>query len=72
MSMGVWYVESFFKEEVSICRKLEYLVVVSFNLFLGRNTAAYTHSVDAGHYVFINLSDNTVYCLPDNYIVHGM
>lgn len=35
----------------------------------GRHTQAYTHSVQAGHHVFINLHDQRVYCLPDLYEV---
>lgn len=35
----------------------------------GRSTPAYTHSVQAGHHVFINLGDGRVYCLPDGYEV---
>lgn len=35
----------------------------------GKHTHAYTHSVQAGHHVFINLSDAKVYCLPDMYEV---
>lgn len=35
----------------------------------GRHTHAYTHSVQAGHHVFINLEDGRVYCLPDSYEV---
>ncbi|GLD91522.1 hypothetical protein PINS_up021078 [Pythium insidiosum] len=35
----------------------------------GRNTHAFTHSVQAGHHVFINLQNDRIYCLPDNYEV---
>lgn len=35
----------------------------------GRNTHAYTHSVQHGHHVFINLRTCRVYCLPDSYEV---
>ncbi|CAN0023950.1 unnamed protein product [Ectocarpus sp. 12 AP-2014] len=35
----------------------------------GRNTHAYTHSVQNGHHVFINLRTCRVYCLPDSYEV---
>lgn len=38
----------------------------------GRNTHAYTHSVQHAHHVFINLRTCRVYCLPDSYEVgHG-
>ena len=30
----------------------------------GKSTQAYTHSVQAGHHVFINLHNTKVYCLP--------
>ena len=35
----------------------------------GRHTHAFTHSVQAGHHVWINLTDGRVYCLPDMYEV---
>ncbi|CAA6670153.1 unnamed protein product [Spirodela intermedia] len=33
----------------------------------GRNSHAYTHSLEAGHHVYINLQTERVYCLPDGY-----
>ncbi len=33
----------------------------------GRNTHAYTHSVNLGHRVYLNLETKKFYCLPDNY-----
>eukprot|EP00559_Dactyliosolen_fragilissimus_P008465 CAMPEP_0184864630 /NCGR_PEP_ID=MMETSP0580-20130426/15678_1 /TAXON_ID=1118495 /ORGANISM="Dactyliosolen fragilissimus" /LENGTH=609 /DNA_ID=CAMNT_0027363511 /DNA_START=93 /DNA_END=1922 /DNA_ORIENTATION=+ len=33
----------------------------------GRQTPAYTHSVDEGHQVFVHLSRGTFHCLPDDY-----
>lgn len=33
----------------------------------GKQTPAYTHSVQMNHYCFMNLNDTKVYCLPDNY-----
>ncbi|KAG7356351.1 ubiquitin carboxyl-terminal hydrolase [Nitzschia inconspicua] len=33
----------------------------------GKQTPAYTHSVDEGHFVFVHLSKGTFHCLPDNY-----
>jgi U4/U6.U5 tri-snRNP-associated protein 2 len=33
----------------------------------GRQTPAYTHSVDEGHFVFVHLSKGTFHCLPDDY-----
>jgi len=35
----------------------------------GRNTHAFTHSVQCGHHVFVNLGSCRIYCLPDNYEV---
>ncbi|MCO5572923.1 hypothetical protein L7F22_026684 [Adiantum nelumboides] len=36
----------------------------------GRNSHAYTHSLEASHHVFINLLTEKVYCLPDGYEVN--
>lgn len=36
----------------------------------GRNSHAYTHSLEASHHVFINLLTEKVYCLPDGYQVN--
>eukprot|EP00934_Nitzschia_sp_Nitz4_P007056 Nitzschia sp. Nitz4//scaffold112_size70979//23577//25346//NITZ4_005897-RA/size70979-augustus-gene-0.91-mRNA-1//-1//CDS//3329533250//7046//frame0 len=36
----------------------------------GRQTPAYTHSVDEGHFVFVHLSNATFHCLPDDYEIH--
>ena len=33
----------------------------------GSNTHAYTHALETGHRVFLNLGTNKFYCLPDNY-----
>ena len=33
----------------------------------GKKSHAYTHSLEAGHHVFINLQTEKVYCLPDGY-----
>lgn len=33
----------------------------------GRQTPAYTHSVDEGHFVYAHLSKGTFHCLPDDY-----
>mmetsp|Transcript_6937 Transcript_6937/g.13852 ORF Transcript_6937/g.13852 Transcript_6937/m.13852 type:complete len:540 (+) Transcript_6937:190-1809(+) len=48
-----------------------YACLVCGKYFQGRGhgTPAETHSVQANHYVFMNLSDGKVYCLPDNYEV---
>nr|ADE77307.1 unknown [Picea sitchensis] len=36
----------------------------------GRNSHAYTHSLEAGHHVYINLRTEKAYCLPDGYEVN--
>jgi len=35
----------------------------------GLNTNAYTHSLEQDHHLFINLTDQRIFCLPDNYEV---
>ena len=35
----------------------------------GRQTHAYTHSLETGHHMFMKLEDGRVYCLPDGYEV---
>ncbi|PFH31607.1 putative ubiquitin specific protease 39 isoform 2 [Besnoitia besnoiti] len=35
----------------------------------GKNTYAYLHALQEQHYVYLNLKDCRVYCLPDNYEV---
>ena len=35
----------------------------------GKDTLAYVHSLEEGHYMFISLTDAKVYCLPENYEV---
>ena len=49
-----------------------YCCLVCGKFFQGRSktTPAYTHSVQSGHFVFINLTTTELYCLPDNYIIH--
>ncbi|RHN61696.1 putative ubiquitinyl hydrolase 1 [Medicago truncatula] len=36
----------------------------------GKRSHAYTHSLEAGHHVYINLLTEKVYCLPDGYEVN--
>ncbi|XP_057960732.1 uncharacterized protein LOC131152847 [Malania oleifera] len=36
----------------------------------GQKSHAYTHSLEAGHHVFINLRTEKVYCLPDGYEIN--
>ena len=35
----------------------------------GKNTHAYFHSLEQNHHVFINLHNQKIFCLPDNYEV---
>lgn len=46
-----------------------YACLVCGKFFQGRGkaTPAYTHSVQQGHFVFMNLQDTAAYCLPDSY-----
>ena len=46
-----------------------YACLVCGKYFQGKSkaTPAYTHSVQMGHFVFINLQDTRTYCLPDDY-----
>lgn len=48
-----------------------YCCLVCGKFFQGRSksTPAYTHSVQNGHFVFINLGTTDIYCLPDNYLI---
>lgn len=48
-----------------------YVCLVCGKFFQGRgkHTPAYTHSVQYGHFVFINLHDSRAFCLPDGYEV---
>ena len=50
------------KQNVYCC-----LVCGKFLQGRGKSTPAYTHSVQHGHFVFMNLGDRKAYCLPDNY-----
>ncbi len=36
----------------------------------GKNSYAFTHSIQQDHHLFINLSDTNIYCLPEDYIVN--
>ena len=48
-----------------------YVCLVCGKYFQGRGkaTPAYTHSVQCGHFVFMNLHDGRAFCLPDGYEV---
>ncbi|CAI5469424.1 unnamed protein product [Closterium sp. Yama58-4] len=56
---------------VSLSNLNVYGCLVCGKYFQGRarSSHAVTHSVDAGHHVFINLHTEKVYCLPDGYQV---
>ena len=36
----------------------------------GKQTPAYTHSVDEGHFVYVHLTKGTFHCLPEDYLIH--
>eukprot|EP01041_Mallomonas_annulata_P006205 gene6205-12574_t len=46
-----------------------YVCLICGKFFQGRgkSTPAYTHSVQCGHFVFMNLHDSRAFCLPDGY-----
>lgn len=54
---------------ISLSRINVYACLVCGKYFQGRgtNTHAHTHSVQAGHHVFLNLQTLRFYCIPDNY-----
>jgi len=56
---------------VSLTNQNVYACLVCGKFFQGRgkNTHAYTHSVQMGHHVFLNLHTCKIFCLPDNYEV---
>ena len=56
---------------VSLTNLNVYACLVCGKFFQGRgqHTHAYTHSVQCGHHVFINLGSCRLYCLPDLYEV---
>ncbi|RHY16523.1 hypothetical protein DYB36_006646 [Aphanomyces astaci] len=56
---------------ISLSDQNAYACLVCGKYFQGRgpNTHAFTHSVQSFHHVFINLSTDKIYCLPDNYEV---
>ncbi|KAI7752100.1 hypothetical protein M8C21_023111 [Ambrosia artemisiifolia] len=57
---------------VSLSNLNVYACLVCGKYFQGRgpNSHAYTHSLEAGHHVFINLRTEKVYCLPDSYEIN--
>eukprot|EP00033_Pygsuia_biforma_P002253 GCRY01002497.1.p1 GENE.GCRY01002497.1~~GCRY01002497.1.p1 ORF type:complete len:495 (-),score=82.29 GCRY01002497.1:50-1486(-) len=56
---------------VSLLNQNIYCCLVCGKYFQGRgkHTHAYTHCLQEGHHVFINLHNRKVYCLPANYLV---
>ena len=56
---------------ISLSNQNVYACLVCGKYFQGRgvNTHAYTHSLNVGHHVFVNLHTDLIYCLPDNYQV---
>lgn len=56
---------------VSLDNNHVYGCLVCGKFFQGRgvNSPCHTHSVQHGHYVFINLDTRKIYCVPDNYEV---
>jgi len=53
----------------TLCRSLSQAACtcVCVNAGRGFKSHAYTHSVQEGHHVFLNLETMKFYCLPDNY-----
>jgi hypothetical protein len=54
---------------VSLSNMNVYSCLVCGKFFQGRGkqTHAFTHSVQQGHFVFLNISNSRAYCLPDGY-----
>lgn len=57
---------------VSLSNLNVYACLVCGKYYQGRglNSHAYTHSLEVGHHVYINLQTEKVYCLPDGYEVN--
>ena len=57
---------------VSLSNLNVYACLVCGKYFQGRSqkSHAYTHSLEAGHHVYINLLTEKVYCLPDSYEIN--
>ena len=56
---------------VSLTGQNVYVDLVDGKFFQGRGkgTLAYKHALEKEHYVWMNLSDGKVYCIPDDYEV---
>ncbi|ONK69253.1 uncharacterized protein A4U43_C05F20920 [Asparagus officinalis] len=57
---------------ISLSNLNVYACLVCGKYFQGRGLSshAYTHSLEAGHHVYINLQTEKVYCLPDGYEIN--
>ncbi|XP_010913189.1 uncharacterized protein [Elaeis guineensis] len=57
---------------ISLSNLNVYACLVCGKYYQGRglNSHAYTHSLEAGHHVYINLQTEKVYCLPDGYEIN--
>jgi U4/U6.U5 tri-snRNP-associated protein 2 len=57
---------------VSLSKENVYACLVCGKYYQGRDkrSHAYTHSLEAGHHVYINLLTEKFYCLPDGYEIH--
>lgn len=56
---------------VTLTKSNTYACLVCGKYYQGRSkkTAAYSHSLEENHHVFINLRTKKIYCLPDDYEV---
>lgn len=57
---------------ISLTNLNVYACLVCGKYYQGRGSKshAYTHSLEAGHHVYINLKTEKVYCLPDGYEIN--
>jgi U4/U6.U5 tri-snRNP-associated protein 2 len=57
---------------VSLSKENVYACLVCGKYYQGRDkrSHAYTHSLEAGHHVYINLLTEKLYCLPDGYEIN--
>lgn len=56
---------------ISLSHSNVYACLVCGRYFQGKSSSspAYQHSIDASHFIFINLQNSKVFCLPDGYEV---
>ncbi|XLS64694.1 hypothetical protein HN51_024668 [Arachis hypogaea] len=62
--------EKFCSVSLSNLNVYAFLVCGKYYQGRGKNSHAYTHSLEAGHHVYINLQTEKVYCLPDGYEIN--